>query len=72
MPWAGIIGAMLTGVFCAEYLGGAGFGVEQGGMAAQLGVQFTGVLATIVYTGIASFIILKVVDAIIGIACNAR
>ena len=63
----GIIGAMLTGVFCAEYLGGAGFGVEQGGMAAQLGVQFTGVLATIVYTGIASFIILKVVDAIIGL-----
>jgi len=63
----GIIGAMLTGVFCAESLGGAGFGVEDGGMAAQLGVQFTGVMATVIYTGIMSFIILKVVDAIIGL-----
>ena len=63
----GIIGAMLTGVFCAESLGGAGFGVEDGGMATQLGVQFTGVMATVIYTGIMSFIILKVVDATIGL-----
>jgi len=63
----GIIGAMLTGVFCAESLGGAGFGVEDGGMAAQLGVQFTGVMATVIYTGIMSFIILKVVDITIGL-----
>ncbi|MCZ6525852.1 MAG: ammonium transporter [Gammaproteobacteria bacterium] len=63
----GIIGAMLTGVFCAKSLGGAGFGVESGGMAAQLAVQFTGVMATVIYTGIMSFIILKVIDAIIGL-----
>ena len=63
----GIIGALLTGVFCAEALGGAGFGVEQGGMAAQVGVQFIGVLATVVYTGIVSFIILKVIDGVIGL-----
>jgi Amt family ammonium transporter len=63
----GIIGAMLTGVFCAESLGGAGFGVEDGGMAAQLSVQFTGVMATVIYTGIMSFIILKVVDITIGL-----
>ena len=63
----GIIGAMLTGVFCAEALGGAGFGVEQGGIAAQVGVQFIGVLATVVYTGVVSFIILKVLDSLIGL-----
>ena len=63
----GIIGAMLTGVFCAESLGGAGFGVESGGMGAQLTVQFIGVMATVIYTGIMSFIILKLVDAIIGL-----
>ncbi len=63
----GIIGAMLTGVFCAESLGGAGFGVEEGGIAAQLGVQFTGVLATVIYTGIVSFIILKALDLLIGL-----
>ena len=63
----GIIGALLTGVFCAETLGGAGFGVESGGIAAQVGVQFTGVIATVIYTGILSFIILKAVDAVIGL-----
>ena len=63
----GIIGALLTGVFCAETLGGAGFGVEQGGMAAQVGVQFIGVLATVIYTGVVSFIILKVLDSLIGL-----
>ncbi len=67
----GIIGALLTGVFCAETLGGAGFGVEDGGIAAQVGVQFIGVLATVVYTGIASYIILKVVDLLVGLRVSA-
>jgi len=63
----GIIGAILTGVFCAESLGGAGFGVESGGMVAQVGVQFIGVMATVIYTGIISLIILKIVDVVIGL-----
>ena len=63
----GIIGALLTGVFCAESLGGAGFGVEAGGMAAQLRVQFIGVFATVIYAGVVSFIILKVVDLSLGL-----
>ncbi len=65
----GIIGALLTGVFCAEKFGGAGFGVD-GGIAAQVGVQCIGVLATIAYTAIVSFIILKLVDVIIGLRVN--
>ncbi len=63
----GIIGAILTGVFCAESLGGAGFGVESGGIGAQVGVQFVGVMVTVIYTGIISFFILKVVDVVIGL-----
>jgi Amt family ammonium transporter len=63
----GIIGAILTGVFCAESLGGAGFGVGSGGIGAQVGVQFIGVMATVIYTGIISLIILKVVDVVIGL-----
>ena len=63
----GIIGALLTGVFCAESLGGAGFGVEAGGMAAQLRVQFIGVFATVIYAGLVSFIILKVLDLSLGL-----
>jgi len=63
----GIIGAILTGVFCAESLGGTGFGVESGTMGAQVGVQVVGVLATVIYTGIASMIILKLIDHFIGL-----
>ncbi len=62
----GIIGAMLTGAFADASLGGAGLadGVTIG---AQLGKQFVGVGATLVYTAIASFILLKIVDMIVGL-----
>jgi ammonium transporter, Amt family len=63
----GIIGAILTGVFCAKSLGGAGFGGDISSIGAQLMVQIVGVGATIVYTGIISFIILKVLDVIMGL-----
>ena len=63
----GIIGAILTGVFCAEFLGGAGFGGDITSIGAQIRVQAIGVGATIVYTGIVSFIILKVLDGIMGL-----
>jgi len=63
----GIIGAILTGVFCAEFLGGAGFGGDISSIGDQVAVQALGVGATIVYTGIVSFIILKVLDGIMGL-----
>ncbi|MDX1486605.1 MAG: ammonium transporter [Acidiferrobacterales bacterium] len=61
----GIIGTMLTGVFVG-ILGGAGFG-EGMTMGKQLGIQFTGVLATIVWCGAVTFVIFKVLDAAIGL-----
>jgi len=63
----GIIGALLTGVFCAPSLGGAGFGGDMTSIGAQVSVQALGVLATLVYTSIATLIILKVVDVIMGL-----
>ncbi len=63
----GIIGAMLTGVFCATSLGGTGFGGNITSIGGQLGVQFTGVLVTLVYSGTATWVILKVIDSIIGL-----
>ena len=63
----GIIGAILTGVFCAESLGGAGFGGDITSISSQVTVQFIGVGATIIYTGIVSAIILKVLDGIMDI-----
>ena len=62
-----VFGALLTGVFAAQSLGGAGFADGITSIGGQLGAQFTGVIATIIYTAIASLIILKVVDAIIGL-----
>jgi len=62
----GIVGALLTGVFVAEGLGGQGLpeGMTIGG---QVWVQLIGVLFTVIYCAIASFIILKIVDALVGL-----
>jgi Amt family ammonium transporter len=61
----GIIGAMLTGVFYAVSLGGSGLAHDT--ISKQVIAQGIGVSATIVYTAVASFIILKVIDALIGL-----
>ncbi len=63
----GIIGALLTGVFCAKALGGVGFGDGIDGIGQQLGIQFLGVLSTVIYTGIVSFMIVKILDVTIGL-----
>ena len=63
----GIIGALLTGVFAAEVLGGAGFGDGISSIGGQLLTQATGIIATIVYTGIVSFILLKILDSVMGL-----
>jgi len=62
----GIVGALLTGVFVAASLGGAGL-KEGVTMGHQLWIQFIAVGATIVYDAILSFIILKILDAVIGL-----
>jgi Amt family ammonium transporter len=63
----GIIGAMLTGVFASETLGGAGLGVEEGGIGAQVMAQAIAVCSTLIYTGVMSLIILKVIDMVMGL-----
>jgi Amt family ammonium transporter len=67
----GIIGAILTGVFVAKGFGGVGFadGVSMGG---QVWVQIVSVIATLVYSGAVSFIILKIVDAMVGLRADAN
>tara|TARA_A100001037_G_scaffold306870_1_gene357894 strand:+ start:17001 stop:18293 length:1293 start_codon:yes stop_codon:yes gene_type:complete len=62
----GIVGALLTGVFVASNLGGAGLGKDVT-MGGQLYIQFISVVATLIYAGVLSFIILKVVDGICGL-----
>jgi Amt family ammonium transporter len=62
----GIIGAILTGVCADASLGGVGL-AEGLTMGAQVGKQFVGVGATLAYTAVVSFVLLKVIDAIIGL-----
>ena len=60
----GIVGALLTGVFAAATLGGSKVDLDIGD---QLLIQLEGVVVTIVWCGVVTFIILKVLDAIIGL-----
>jgi Amt family ammonium transporter len=63
----GVIGAILTGVFAATVLGGSGFGDGNESVIAQVVAQCVAVAATIIYSGIMSFAILKILDAVMGL-----
>jgi Amt family ammonium transporter len=63
----GFVGAILTGVFAVSAVGGEGHSGLIDGNAGQVWVQFVGTLATIIWSGVATFVILKVVDAIVGL-----
>ena len=66
----GIIGALLTGVFAAQALGGAGFGDGINSIGSQVQTQAIGIIATIIYTGVVSFILLKIIDSVMGLRVN--
>ncbi len=61
----GILGTLCAGLFVGT-LGGAGLaeGMTTGG---QVWVQFVGVAATFVYCAIATLVILKIIDVVIGL-----
>jgi Amt family ammonium transporter len=62
----GIVGAILTGLCADVSMGGAGL-AEGMTIGSQLWIQTKGVLFTLFYTGILSYVILKVVDMVIGL-----
>ncbi|MDH5516034.1 MAG: ammonium transporter [Gammaproteobacteria bacterium] len=64
----GVIGTLFAGLFVGT-LGGVGLaeGMTTGG---QVWVQFIGVAATFVYCAVVTWVILKVVDAIVGLRVN--
>ncbi|HSG11611.1 MAG TPA: ammonium transporter [Gammaproteobacteria bacterium] len=64
----GVLGTLCAGLFVGT-LGGVGLaeGMTTGG---QVWVQFIGVSATFVYCAVVTWIILKVVDAIVGLRVN--
>jgi ammonium transporter, Amt family len=62
----GIVGAMLTGIFAATEFGGIGLASGMT-ITSQLSIQGISVLTTIVYSGVMSFIILKLIDMTLGL-----
>jgi len=65
----GIIGTLLAGFFASDQLGVfSGQGYAEGmTMAKQMGVQAIGVAATFIYTAVITYILLKVLDALMGL-----
>lgn len=64
----GILGALLTGVFALKAVGGHPGLIE--GDAHQVLIQLEGIVTTIIYDGILSFIILKLIDLTMGLRVN--
>ena len=70
----GIVGALLTGVFNSQALGGPGLvtdwvsvTVGSAGIVGQVWIQFKAVLLTIVWSGVVSFIAFKIADMVFGL-----
>jgi Amt family ammonium transporter len=61
----GIVGALLTGVFAISEYGGTSGLIE--GNAAQMINQVQGIVVVFVYDAIVSLILLKIIDAVIGL-----
>jgi Amt family ammonium transporter len=67
----GTVGALLTGVFAQKALNAAGNDGLLFGNPGQLGIQAVAVATAIVYSGAISFILLKLIGAIIPLRANA-
>ncbi|MBF0422960.1 MAG: ammonium transporter [Magnetococcales bacterium] len=65
----GILGTVLTGVFASPSLGGSGFTTPVT-MTHQLQVQALGVLATLLWSGVLTYIVLKIVDTLVGLRAD--
>jgi len=70
----GILGTLLAGIFAPSELGilsGQGY-AEGMTMGSQFKVQVIGVLSTFVYTAVISFVLLKLVDIMVGLRVDSE
>ena len=68
----GALGALLTGVFAKNAINSLGKGWLYDGNGGQMLIQFYDVAATFVYCAIATFIILKAIDLVIGLRVSTE
>ena len=61
----GCVGSVLTGVFAAECFGG--LGLEGVSIGEQVGVQVLAVVVTLVWSGLFSYLLLKLIEVFIGL-----
>jgi Amt family ammonium transporter len=66
----GTVGAVLTGVFAQKALNGVADGALFGNPG-QVGIQVVAVLAAIAYSGIMSFVLLKLISVVMPLRANA-
>ena len=62
----GVVGTLLTGIFASPLLGGSGFTVSTG-IFQQLGVQLLGIASVALWCALATWILLKVIGATVGL-----
>ncbi|MGN7611715.1 ammonium transporter [Magnetococcales bacterium HHB-1] len=67
----GILGTLLTGVFAAKELGGVGYS-EGVTMMQQVGVQAIGVVATLIWSGVLTYLIFKLAEYTTGFRVDAQ
>ncbi|MDB5752820.1 MAG: ammonia channel protein [Ramlibacter sp.] len=64
----GIVGALLTGVFAAQGLGGTGgLAPDTFSIGGQVWIQFKSVVFTILWSGVVAFVAYKIVDLLVGL-----
>ncbi len=64
----GMVGAILTGLCAAEFMGGAG--IETANVGSQVWAQLKSVIVTILWSGVVSVVTLKLIDSTIGLRAN--
>ena len=73
----GIWGAIATGIFAVAVITGGGdpaegvSGLIEGGNIKQVGIQAVAAFATLIYSGVVSFVILFILDKIPGLGLRA-
>lgn len=68
----GIVGALLTGVFADKLINPDGNNGLLFGNSSQLAIQALGVIAVVAYTSIATFLIMTLIDKILGLRVKEK